>query len=300
MAIKHTTSIFISKFGLVYKIIVYFLVIALIVGAVAFAVAHPALKTLSEKAGDTGFVTHLKSGAEKLLRGNGEFLDEFRLANESYGEWTDVLTESKGEWTTILGTALAALLVLTYLLALCFLPFSDILKNFMTSKSEFGFMSNLVANAGRAALYALFYTVLVFTMQAAIFSLGVFLFVKCAPRVGVLSLPVAYLVTLLLTSLKSTILSGWLPATVTENVGVVKGFGVGLKSIGKRFMRSFWTFVFFNLLLSAVLPLFGFLTFGIGFIIAVPSAFIMHRIVELVLYFDARGYRYYIDEQTVR
>lgn len=300
MAIKHTAGIFISKFGLVYKIIVYFLIVVLLVGAITFAVAHPAIQKLVEKAGDTSFVMHAKNGFAKLLRGNDAFLDEFRLANDSFGEIAATVKTAKGEWTALTVTFFVAFAVVTYLLALSALPFSDILRNFMSSKSEFGFMSNLVANAGRAALYALLYTLFVFTSQVAICILTVLVFLELIPKLGVLSFSVCYLILTLLSALKSTIFAGWLPATVTENVGVFKGFGVGLRAIGKRFMRSFWTFVFLSWLLTALISAFGVLTFGVGLIIAIPSAFILHRIVELVLYFDACGYRYYIDAQTVR
>ena len=300
MAIKHTAGIFISKFGLVYKIIVFFLIVVLIVGAVAFAVAHPAMQNLSDKIGDTGFVQHAKSGIGKLLRGNSDFLNEFQAAYDSFEELASVLRSAKGEWTNLSVTFFVAFVVVTYLLALSFLPFSDILRNFMSSKSEYGFLSNLVANAGRAALYALLYTLFVFTSQFAIFALAFFLFFRLLPKIGLLAFSVSYLVLTLLSALKSTLFAGWLPATVTENVGVIKGFAVGIRAIGKRFLRAFWTFVFLSWIMTASVSAFGVLTFGIGFIIAIPSFFIVYRIAELVLYFDACGYHYYIDEQTIR
>lgn len=300
MAIKHTTGIFISKFGLVYKIIVYFLIVVLIVGAISFAVAHPALKSLFEKVGDTGFVQHAKSGIGKLVRGNSDFLVEFQAAYDSFEELASTLRNEKAEWAKLTVTFFVSFAVITYLLALSFLPFSDILRNFMSSKSEYGFMSNLVANGGRAALYALFYTLVVFTSQIAITALSVFVFLKLVPKIGVLALTVGYLILTLLSGLKSTIFSGWLPATVTENVCVFKGFVVGIRAVGKKFLRSFWTFVFLSWIMTYLILSFGILTFGVGLIIAVPSLFIMYRIVELVLYFDVCGYRYYVDEQTVR
>ncbi len=300
MAIKNTTSIFISKFGLVYKIIVYFLLVVLIVGAIAFAVAHPALQKLADKIGDTGFVQHAKNGIGKFIRGNGEYLDDFQAAYDSFGEVEETVRSAKTEWTNLTITLYIAFAVVTYLLALSCLPFSDILRNFMSSKSEYGFMSNLVANGRRAALYALLFTIFVFTSQAAIFLLCVILFIKLFAKIGLLSVSVCYLLFSLLSALRSTIFAGWLPATVTENVGVFKGFSVGIRAIGKRFLRSFWTFVFLNWILTAALSAFGVLTFGVGLIIAIPSAFIMYRIVELVLYFDACGYRYYVDAQTVK
>jgi len=300
MAIKHTTGIFISKFGLVYKIIVYFLIVVLIVGAISFAVAHPALKSLSEKIGDTGFVQHAKSGVAKLVRGNSDFLIEFQAAYDSFEELSATLRAEKAAWTKLTVTFFVSFAIITYLLALSFLPFSDIIRNFMSSKSEYGFMSNLVANGARAALYALFYTLIVFTSQIAITALAAVVVIKLMPEIGVLSLTVGYLILTLLSGLKSTLFAGWLPAIVTENVGVFKGFAVGIRAIGKRFMRSFWTFVFLSWILTYLILSFGILTFGAGLIIGVPSLFITYRIVELVLYFDVCGYRYYVDEQTVR
>ena len=300
MAIKSTAGIFISKFGLVYKIIVYFLIVVLIVGAIAFAVAHPALQSLLDKVGDAGFIQHAKSGFAKFIRGNEGFSEEFQAAYDSFGELEETLHTAKTEWTKLTVTFFIAFAVITYLLALNCLPFSDILRNFMSSRSEFGFMSNLVANAGRAALYALLFTLIVFTSHVAIIVLAVFVFFKLYAKIGFLAFSVSYLILTLLFALKSTVFAGWLPATVTENVGVIKGFGIGIRAIGRRFMRSFWTFVFLNWILTAVISLFGILTFGVGFVIAIPSAFIMYRIVELVLYYDACGYRYYVDAQTVR
>ena len=276
------------------------MIVVLIVGSIAFAVAHPALQKLSDKVGGTSFVQHAKNGIGKLIRGNDEFLEDFQAAYDSFGEIEASVRTAKAEWTNLTITFFVAFAVMTYLLALSCLPFSDILRNFMSSKSEYGFMSNLVANGKRAALYALLFTLFVFTSQVAIVALCVFLFFKLFAKIGFLSFSVCYLLLTLLLALKSTLFAGWLPATVTENVGVFKGFTVGIRAIGKRFLRSFWTFVFMDWIVLGLLVITGVLTFGVGLIVSIPSAFILYRIVELVLYFDACGYRYYVDAQTVR
>jgi len=300
MAIKHSTSIFIARFGLVYKIVIYFLIVGLIVAAISMAVLAPAISEILGEMRATESFAHFKEGLSKLFHGNGEFLEEFRIAAQSFDDIGKVMETCRSQVTMCIVTAVIAFFVMMFLLAISFLPFSDIISNFMSSKSDYGFMSNLVANAGRAVLFALFYTFTVFLASVGIFVFSAWLCIRMLGAIGIFAPTVAYLILHLLLSLRSALIAGWLPAVVVEKCNVPKGFVVGLRAIGKKFPRAFWTFFFLNLITATLVPLFGLLTFGIGFIIAIPSAFILYRIAELVLYYDAKSYRYYVDNQTVK
>lgn len=299
MIIKHSTSIFISRFGLVYKIVLYFLIVCLVVAAISIAIIAPSLTEIFGEMGVSECLSHFGAGFDKLFHGNGDFLEEFRIAAECAADLGGVWSEYRSQVILCAVTAVVALFVTVFLLSVSFLPFSDIIANFMSSKSDYGFLSNLVVNAGSAVRYALLYTFTIFVVSLGIFALSMWILVKLVGEIGIFGVTVAYLVLNLLLALRSALIAGWLPAVVVEKCGVAKGFSVGLRAIGKHFPRAFWTFFFLNLIAASVIPLFGLFTFGIGFVIAIPSAYIIYRIAELVLYYDAKGYRYYLDERTV-
>lgn len=299
MALKHSINIFLSRFNLVYKMVVYFFVIVLVLSALNVSIVAPSVSAVIADIKSTGVLHYLKEGCMQFIRGEGEFSDSFNAMYNSFGEVQNILSGSGSTVVLLITVTLCTILVGAFLLSLSFLPFSDIINHFMNSKSNFDFLSNMVANVKKAAQYALAYTFIGFTLSALILYGSMLLFAALFKTIGLFSLPVVYAAALIAFSLKSVIFSGWLPAIVCDGKGIFRGFAHGLRQIAPHFTGVFWNFMFAHILGVSFVAIFGIVTFGVGFFVAVPSVFMVYRTLELVLYYNAKGYKYYVDKERV-
>jgi hypothetical protein len=177
---------------------------------------------------------------------------------------------------------------------------SDIINNFMNSNSRFGFISNFIYNLARSALYGLLY--MVTYLPATALGLVIVYFVGYGMAKGgalLLALPVCTLLFLIIQSAVQTVFAGWLPAIVAEKNNIAKALVVGPKKLLPHFGYC-WMSMFVAFFLGYVfVAICTITTFGIGFIIAFPTAVVFVKILELVLYYNASGYKFYETDKVV-
>ena len=103
-------------------------------------------------------------------------------------------------------------------------------------------------------------------------------------------------VMITLVSLCQTLLSGWMPATVVFNDGVIKGFTQGFRTVARRFFKTLSSIMAINFLALLLVYMFNFYIL----VVLIPLYAVFMITFKMVMFFGSHGMRYYVDLDTIR
>lgn len=296
MIIKNSLAVMSSRFSLVYKTLLYVFIILLIITAITVSILSPVLKPIIDGVNEIGLVESAKEFATCAAVGS---VAEKAAAYEAFSIDLQELFDVFGSNIAVVNGALAIIIVgflfAKFLIELSYCPTSDVMYNFMNSNSKFGFTSNFFANIKKSLAYS-GVSVLVYIPYLAV-SVGLLvglwlLFVKISI---LLAISVCILVALFMSSFKKALLHRWLPAMVIENKNVFKALKESLVVFGKRSGALMSVYFIVALLEFCFVMVMGLFTLGLGFVFALPIALAFHRAMELVLWHQFEGCKYYTE-----
>lgn len=312
---KNSFSILISKFSLVYQIAVALIIVLLIFCVIGYAILAPTLSSFMEELSTLHLDDTIKEYLSSIFKGvnnAGDFDADEGIIDTQGGQTVEYqnLVQSMREAAEIFRNNLGAIwggIVAVLLLVILFSVFyyvflytvTDIMNAFMSSDSEYGFMSNLVANLSKSVKFAFAYVGLSLILLVFIFALSIglgFLFSAWNNFAGIV---VAYFTALILMSIKRALFAGWMPAYLVSDMtlkeSLVANFKVAQKYFGEALGLYF--IVYLVALISSFLV--GVLTFGIGIMIVLAVFTVYAQAFDLVLYYHYCGKKYYKDAQSV-
>lgn len=314
MITKDSFSILISKYSLVYKIAIALFVALLIFGIIGYAILTPTLSTFVKELKMLNLDDTIKEYLLSIFKGVADNdLPSDEVTNPQNPGMTqeyqnlvqgmrDALAIFKQNLGAIWG-GIVAIIILIILFAIfyyiCLYTVTDIMNAFMSSDSEYGFTSNLVANLSRSIRFALAYVGLSLVILAFIFALSLglgFLFSAWNNLIGII---ISYFTLLVLLSVKRALFAGWMPAYVVSDMTLKESLVANFKIAQKYFKDSLGMYLMlylFALILAAVV---GVLTLGIGFMIVVSMCTVFAQAFDLVNYYHYSGKKYYKDVQHV-
>ena len=289
-----------SRYGIIFKVIVYCLIALLFVLTIAYSIASPLLSDMIKAIRDTGWQEHLDEITQGFINGDMGLSESVNEFGNSLSAIIVIFRDNSGALVKSIVVFVVFAIVALYILNLANIAYSDVINHYMNSKFRFGFTSNFIYNLKKSALYSLLHLLtkvpLVLIATAVTFFAAYGIMRSSAP---ILALPVAYTLGILLYSTINVLFMGWVPAIVVDGVSVPKALQSGFEVIGKHFGYSFMN-SFMSIFLSG---LFVFLcstaTFGAGLLIAIPTAVMFRKILELVLYYSAKQYKFYTNDTTV-
>lgn len=300
MLLKHAFNVLISRYSIVFKMILYYFVVILVFTVVAFSIIQPIIADVTTQIQDTGIALQIKEFITKFFTGDSSFIETIHAAHKSALEIIEILKANSSAVGKCIAVVVVFLVACIYVINLGKLPFSDVINHFMNSNSRYGFLANFFANLKQSALYSLLYLVTVLPCNLLVFAAVFFLGYGLA-QAGhlLLALPLCMLVGLVLYTVRSWLFAGWIPAIVVDHMPVHKALITGTKSLNKIVVPLWLTFfmlLFLSYLFVAASAAF---TFGFGLFIAFPTASMLFKVAELVLYYNAHDYHYYVADDTV-
>lgn len=309
---KNSFSILISKYSLVYKLAIALIIVLVIFCVIGYAILAPTLSSFVKELRtlnlDDTIKEYLSSvfkgvqsgdAGEGLIDNNGGQTVEYQNLVQGIKDAVEIFRNNLGAiWGGIV-----AILLLIILFSVFYYVFlytvTDIMNAFMSSDSEYGFTSNLVANLAKSVKFSLAYVGLSLVLLAFIISLSVglgFLFSAWNNLAGIM---VSYFTFLLTLSIKRALFAGWMPAYLVSDMTLKESLVANFKVAQKYFLDAlgmYFMVYLIALILSAVV---GVLTFGIGFMIVVSMCTVFAQAYDLVNYYHYCGKKYYRDAQNV-
>lgn len=296
MAFKNAFKILMEKFGLVWMLLLYVLVLAVILVSVSMAFMVPIYRAFL----NGGIIEQASTLFESIM--NGESINRwFEIIREIGDSTSQLLKENFSlRLNSTLWLTLVVVLAYRFLIGLYELPLISVLDGAMSSNARIGFGGQLISKLGKSARFTLtkmLYTIL-FDAATAGIMYGFFKLLDIA-EVSVFAPFLIMLVFILLTALRYSLIAMWSPRVITDNGKIFSSFAFSVRRAGKNFGTVYASFLVAWILIIAFNVFVGLFTFGVGFLISVPTSMLFISILNMTLHYGKNGKRYYVDGAVV-
>lgn len=216
MRFKHTFHVFVDNFSTTYKLLLYRIIITAIGVGLCCAVIIPTLNNILS----TEQYARLQSTIETLWN------DIIALDTPKMHDDLEAAKQAFGSFAKLIGDKSTLVIVATVLLSVIYIIYKFLqgLGNYVTGAlindkmalhADSSFTNTLIKNLGRASLYNAIYVPLSVLYDAIGATLVWLLLFKCLPFNALLLRIFLYAVlTIVLTTLKMTFTTDWLPALI--------------------------------------------------------------------------------------
>lgn len=297
MAFKNSIKILFSNFNLVWKMLLYFVLIFIAVGVLGYFCVSPIIQLID--AG--GFFN-------RFMELYTDFLASLNLTAlfDSLAQLFDEVFIFIGEnmstlWYSFLGVGLLILFINCVVCSLVNMACCNSLHLYMGSMTKQGFFASLSENFGKNLKMQIAYYFV--TLPINILGIGLLILMLELFNISwILSLVAVFLIIIgfiLFMALKLTIFTAWVPTSVVMNFGIWKSLKVSLKTVFKKFGKIFGNAIGIVLSIVCVNVFFGLFSFMAGLLISIPISYLLCSVFGMVVVYEGQGMRYYTDIYNV-
>lgn len=292
MMFRNSLKLFVANFSVFWKLLLYKIVMI----ALCMALLIPAFKGWINCLTEANFFELLTNFATKSV-----FSDTTTLLNDLFILVNSLLNGIKFLYIQDLPILIYSLCIVCIVMPLLFelssIPTGEGLYSYMASLTKSSFMASFISKIGRSFVYALSRVLLSLPIVAGIL-VGLYHLLSLCTIGGVFQIFLPIIIILyfaILISLYLTIFCGWMPASVVFNISSTKAFKKGIKAVLRKFFKLFscvFVIIFFASMFS-----FMFTTFSL--LALIPLASVALVMLEMVMFFESQGMRYYVDLDTI-
>ncbi len=294
MRFRNSLRLLMENFKHVYKLLLSRLIIGLVATALCTAFVLPELLRIWNSDAMQGLWSAMKSFASQITSLTFEQTALKSLKAEiiaSGKQVVELLSSMTLELVLTLLGCILVYLVKRYAETVCYFTTGSMLNDKMGSYAESQYGATLVANLGKASIYALVYVPLVFVYDVLTFVI-VFGILSWFPLL--VGLFMSMTAVLCLQALKLTLTSSWMPAMTADNLSLRKAMRCMDKTEKKQRFKTFSTYlvsVYFIVIINAIAAI---CTFGSGLILTLPASYFFLICIQYVNYYTIKGKKYFL------
>ena len=297
MKFKHTFHVFVDNFSVIYKHLLYGLIVTAIGIGLCCAVIVPAINNIMGTAQYVTLmdkVTALWADVSNLETDNlhTSFL-EFRGA---FKDFLRMLGNDKAGMFALCAVLLCVVfLVYRFLMGLGNYTAGALINDKMTLQANSPFIVTMIKNLGRASLYSVIYAPVSFVYEviSVMFIWALFFrWLRFLPILVKIFLFATLLIGLVAVKLAFTV--NWLPSLIhgkqNNRKAIVNNFTQGSNGFASVFSNLLvLTFIIIAINVAAIT-----FTFGAGLLLTIPASYVMLIAFEFVTYYASHSLKYFI------
>ena len=161
------------------------------------------------------------------------------------------------------------------------------------------FMSNYVRNFAKASLFSLLKLAVDLIVNGIFILIGYFFSIWAVDAFGLFALTVILLYSIVVFSIKKAFFARWLPIMINENKNAFKSLMKSISIGARKFVDLFTRYWLLTILGIVVFITFSVCTLGIAGIFFYPALMLFGKIHELILYYDSKKNKYYLNDDVV-
>ena len=306
MIFKNSFHLLVDNFSLVYKYLLYKIVVWAIAVALAAAFIFPNVNFLLGSEQFNAVIDLLQDFFKALVSGNTEFLSSFPDHLKSLISDLGAFLASNTTRLVLLAVAVVGvILVVRFLSGLGNFVFGALLDDKLSSYAKTSFSGTLIKNLGKASLWQIIYVPVTFIYDVVVLVVCYLLFLTLLSVINYI-LIAAYIAMMLsialflvTQSIKLTVFSNLVPAMVSDKLKLSAAFKKSFSLLKGNFGP-----LFSNYLVTAFLILFTYgcsvaLTFGAGLFFAIPMSFVMLICIQFVSFYTFDKRKYFISQDKI-
>ncbi len=294
MNIKNALLICARNFVLIWKQMVYTIILAVLVGLCLWGTLTPVINMLKAE----GWFTLLTGYFESIYTRPSDVAMGFEIVMSRL--WVLFVENAPLLWGNYIVSILLIVLVPNVALSLATYTAGDLVNAKLCSSVNYGWIHRFLSSIKYSLPYALVDTLI--RIPALALQIGAFILYGTLADTWFLAtvlLPALILVILAIGSLRHTLTMWFLPECLVMGGNVFKSLGRSCKLVFKEFSHlSLSTFMLYLVEFAGVMLLTVF-TLGAGLILLIPTIPVVNVAYSLICYYQANSMRYYLDSNTI-
>lgn len=300
MEFKNSVSILFSNIGYVFKLIVWILIcVALAVGLGA-AILIPIWNTLAATTNAAAHLSVIANWLEQVWTGA---LNMRAAAENIVPEVIECFYSLNTNPGALAGLLIGICFVYAFycfMRGLSFYSLSDIINNLMSQNMRYGLASNMALNLRKNALFSLCRLAVSFPIDIVFIIVFTSVSLVFYQLIGLFTLPIILILSVLFCSLRAILFSGWLPRMLYHpEERIFPAFRRSLVYVKHNFTDLFKAYAIIFTLFYLVTYICTVPTGGLTILVIGPTHYFLLRTVELIGYYKAKGLSFYTDGSTV-
>ncbi|MBO5775807.1 MAG: hypothetical protein J6V83_03420 [Clostridia bacterium] len=291
MLLRHSLSLTISNSQLIFKTLLYALIVFIIVAALFVTISTPILDALGE---ELDLAQSADTVINELFEGDGKIFERvFTAIDHLKTNHAPELIKS-----VIFGAILVVLMKFFIAWVVC--PIAFIINQKMASNFTSGFFHAVVSVGWkRSIVYAILYTLISAPFDIAVIVATYYLAKWMVGGIGLIGLIIPIVFALVLITLRMCIMGQWVAHLVNEDIKFGLIFKRSFKLAFKMLPKFFTHMMSVNLIVYAIIAATAVFTVGIIPIVMVPFALVVTVTLHLVAYYQENDKKFYVDERIV-
>lgn len=302
MKFKHTFHVFVDNFSVVYKQLLYRLVVILISGLICALGVYPFIKELIDSAQLNSLIDGVKGFVSNLLNGQvNELASLSAKVQTAYAEFIQLL-QTKLTQVILSGLLLLLIIVIAkWFEGLGNYATACVINDKMALRAEQPFLSTLIKNLKTASIYNAIYVPLSVLYDLIVCVAMFFLFFFLLNHVLYFFLCVFLFVLAIVVSitLKMTLTTDWLPALIRGKLKHGEAIKYTFSRNKKNTLNVMSNFAVIVIIVFALNVMAFFFTLGVGLLLTIPASYAIIICFEFVNYYDREEIKYSIDKNTI-
>lgn len=298
MKVKNVTSILFSKFSLVFKMMVFLLILTFVLAILGSAFFLPILKGLRKDLQDLHVISVVTDYIKAILKGENS-AETYNVLINTFHE----ISELSKKWDNNIIASVVILVFIIFLFAvfyyMAYYTVGDILYAFMSSNSKYGFTSNYVYNLKKSFSFAIIYAPVIILYYSLSFIAGLALSLWIGKSSAMIGLQVFLFLAFAVLALRRTLFVYWIPNMVIDGKSTIVALNTNFRQLKGKFLRIFGEYYVVYLSFVVLSFLVSIFTAGVGIIFVYVISWLVMQIMDNVEFYNLKGKKYYIDEQTV-
>ena len=297
MMYKNSVKLLFSNFSLVWKTLLYNLIIIGIVGVLAYFSAVPVYDVLK-----------LNGFFESVHDIFANFVENLNLRNffKDIGAcgklFADIINNNFSDiWVSIVLFLLSIFVFGKLMFGLIKLPTQNVLYASMSNNMKVGTFTSFVANFKKVMLFELSKFVITFPIDILIAYAIILCFrlFKVGGTISILAPFIIVIIAIVLVAIRITMFSCWSPLIAVKDMGVFTSLKENFKLVLRRFIKIFGNsigIVFTVIVINGMAILF---TLGTCLFITIPLSSVLLHTYSMSAFYGSYGMRYYVDYSTI-
>lgn len=294
MNYKNSFKVTANNFMLVWKQLLYTLIVGGLVAFMVYELVKPINNLLTTK----GWFFEAKQFIETIFTSPKGAFKGLKTLFDSF--WNIIFANFKLVWGSSVFIFILVIFVPCFTFNISYYVQGELLNARLNSWAKYGFCQKLISSFKRSSLYALlqFLLSIPFVILCAVW-IVLYLYIVNTWVGATLALPILVTLVICTFALKKTILFWFLPSAVISDKSVGKALKEGVVLASKNFGRLFLNIIVIYVVELFAVVLFGVFTLGAGLILIVPAIPIVNTSLEFVSYYSKSKLCYYINENTI-
>ena len=302
MKFKHTFHVFVDNFSVIYKQLLYRLIIAVIAFLISWGCLTPFITEFINSQAFNSLTSGIGSFISELLQGHVDMLAQ--ISSNISVAYEQVLDLLNTRMTQIVLTAI--LLLFVYIVQKWFTGLGNyttavIINDKMALRKTSPFINTLISHFKEAAIYNLIYAPLtvLYDVAIAVALIAVLFFMLNGMGYLFISIFLFMLIMIASIGVKMTFTCDWLPALIRGKMGQKKSIIYTFSRKNKNTINVYSNFIVLELIILAINVMAFFFTLGVGLLITIPASYVILLCFEMVNYYDSKELKYFLDKYTI-